>query len=339
MNRNLKLLGVGAIVVAVAAGVALAASSPAVSTHAATSITTSSAVLNGTINPNGATTTYHFEYGLTKSYGESTPTRSAGNGTKSVAVKATVRSLLPGTVYHFRLTASNRFGNAGGIDRTFRTAGNPPPDAATGPAAQIGRNGATLTAVINPHGENTKWDFQYGLTTSYGVQTFGGTVPAGQSAVTVSEQLKGLQSGTTFHYRIVALHGLTIVKYGADGTFVTLPSRRRSPRVVAKTIPARAKTAPYNFTTAGRLIVPRSIPSSVGCSGDISAAFFNGRRQVAYTLLPIQPNCSFSGRTTFRHLPGRGPRHRTVRLRVVAQFHGNPYVAPRTARRESVVLG
>src|SRR5581483_11591433 len=134
MTRKLKLLTALVIFSALVVGVAYAASSPTVATGSTSSITTSSAVLHGTINPNGSTTGYHFDYGLTNQYGSSTAGKTA-KGTKSLSVKATASGLLPGTVYHYRLIASSHAGLSAGTDHQFKTAGNPPPDAATGGTA------------------------------------------------------------------------------------------------------------------------------------------------------------------------------------------------------------
>ena len=108
MNRTLKLLLGLLAVSATLAGVAVAASSPSASTGSATSVKSTSAVLNGTINPNGAATVYRFEYGLTNAYGSTTSIKSAGSGTKSVAVARTVSGLIPGTTYHYRLDALSK---------------------------------------------------------------------------------------------------------------------------------------------------------------------------------------------------------------------------------------
>ncbi len=238
MNRKLKLLGALAIVSAALAGVAWGASSPTVATGSTSSIHTSSAVLHGTVNPDGAATTYQFEWGLTPAYGLASATKSA-SGTKNVAVKATASNLLPGTVYHYLLVARNRFGVTAGTDHRFKTAGNPPPTAATGPAGHVSTTSAMVSGVINPHGQTTTWVFQYGLTPSYGTQTFGGSVPAGSAPVIVAQTLTGLQSGTVFHYRIVAFHGSSVVATGTDQAFITEPSPRPVPRITYKTSPHR----------------------------------------------------------------------------------------------------
>ena len=96
------------------------AAAPNVQTGAATAVTQISAVLNGTVNPRGTATNYHFEYGPTAKYGSSTPTRSAGNSNSAATVKAVLAGLTPGTRYHFRLVA-NGDGVTRGADRSFTT--------------------------------------------------------------------------------------------------------------------------------------------------------------------------------------------------------------------------
>ncbi len=165
MKRWLTATGVVAITMAALSAVALAASSPAVTTHSASSVKQESAVLNGTINPNGSATTYFFQWGLDQNYGVNGATHSAGSGTKDVNVHETASGLIPGTTYHYRLVATNKFGTSTGTDHTFKTAGHPPPGVTTGPSTQIGQNSATVTGVINPNGQSTSWSFQWGVST------------------------------------------------------------------------------------------------------------------------------------------------------------------------------
>lgn len=79
----------------------------------------------GTVNPNGASTTYWFEYGPTISYGSTTARVSAGSGVLSVNVVENLLGLLAGTTYHFRLVASNSVATVQGRDLTFTTASGP----------------------------------------------------------------------------------------------------------------------------------------------------------------------------------------------------------------------
>ncbi len=339
MNRKLKLFFAVLVGSLMLGAVALAAASPSVTTDKATSITSSSAVLNGTINPNGNTAHYEFQYGLTKSYGLTVAAKKGVSGTKPVAVKLSIKQLLPGTVYHYRLDATNGAGSSTGSDRTFKTAGNPPPEAATGPATNIGTSTATLTGVINPHNQTTTYRFQLGTSTSYDLQTPDHTVPAGNKPVTVALPVNGLGPATLYHFRLVALHGSSVIANGADATFFTQPSKRPVPSVKAHTTPHRSGSAPFVFTTSGKVVGPSSYPKSTGCFENALVKFFRGHHLVATTVVSIQPDCSFSGQTVFAHLPHHRRGQHKVRLRVVIHFRGNGYLAPADARVEHVTLG
>ena len=96
-------------------------SSPTVTTGSATSLNSTSATLNGTVNPKGVSTTYYFEYGTTTSYGTSTTSTSAGSGTSAVSVSASISGLTSDTTYHYRLAAVNSMGTSYGDDKTFST--------------------------------------------------------------------------------------------------------------------------------------------------------------------------------------------------------------------------
>jgi hypothetical protein len=339
MHRTIKLLLAAAGVTATVAGVAVAASTPSVSTGKATSIHDTSAVLNGTINPNGSASYYTFQWGLTSQYGVTSKLHSVKSGTKAIAVKLTASSLIPGTVYHYRLSAFSQGGGALGSDRTFKTSGNPPPAAATGPTAGLGAHAAIVTGIVNPNNQATTWYFQYGATTAYGASTTPQTLPAAKFVLPVSAQLNLLQSGVTFHYRLVAVHTNAPPQFGADATFVTYPSPRPKPRLIAKTTPGRDRFRPFTFTTSGRVTTSRSLPQSVQCTGKVTVRFFNGKRRVGLGLFPVGADCRFSGKTTFRHRPTRNKRVHRVGLSVRISFGGNHYLTGADARRERVTAG
>jgi hypothetical protein len=318
-------------------GVAEAASSPGVSTAATSRIGDTNAVLHGSVNPNGQATTYYFQWGLTSAYGITGHPHSAGKGTIARAVSASATGLIPGTTYHYHLVAASKSGTSIGVDRTFKTGGHPPPGVSTGPATALGKFTATPTGTVSTNGEATTWVFQYGLTASYGSQTFGATVPASTVSATVSQQLQGLEPGVTFHYRLVAFHRTAPASYGADQTFMTLPYPRPQPRIHAFTTPRSDHKRPFLFTTFGSIGGPFS--SALQCVGSASIRYLLGSRVLASALAGVQPNCTFSARITFKRLPGRGKRNRTVQLRVVTRFDGNGYLTPRSARAGNVTLG
>jgi hypothetical protein len=94
---------------------------PAVVTGAAQDIGPRSVVLNGTVDPRGRATSWHFEYGTTTSYGTNTPSRNAGSGNGAATISEPVPNLTPGVTYHYRLVASNGAGSTSGADGTFAT--------------------------------------------------------------------------------------------------------------------------------------------------------------------------------------------------------------------------
>lgn len=103
------------------------ASAPTATTSAASSVTTTGATLNGTVNDNGASTTVTFNYGTTVSYG-STATASPSSisaGTGSTSVTAALTGLTCNTLYHYRVSAANNVNTTNGSDATFTTAACP----------------------------------------------------------------------------------------------------------------------------------------------------------------------------------------------------------------------
>jgi phosphodiesterase/alkaline phosphatase D-like protein len=318
---------------AAVASTAVAASSPTVATGSVTNRHDTYATLNGTVNPNGAATTYYFQWGTTTAYGATSGSHSAGSGTIAAAVHVTASHLTPGTTYHYRLVASNSAGTTAGIDRTFTTTGNPPADVTTGPASSITTNSAVVSGTINPRGDATTWSVQYGTSTAYGVETFSGTVPAGNAPVTVSTTLHGLAAATIFHYRFVAHHGSTVVSYGADQQFMTYPAKRPVPSVRAHTAPQRRRYRPFAFTTTGSVSHPSWIPAAYACTGQVRIRWFRGRHAFKSVTVPLQPNCTYKISTVFQRQWKRP-------LVGFVRYLGTGYLAPALARRQArVTLG
>ena len=95
---------------------------PIVSTDLATNITTSSALLNGVVNPNNLSTTVTFEYFDTTGYGNTVPaTESPLSGWDDVSVSATITDLSPNATYHYLVVAVNDSGTTTGANRSFTT--------------------------------------------------------------------------------------------------------------------------------------------------------------------------------------------------------------------------
>jgi len=218
-----------AVLLAVAA-IAVAASSPTVTTGTHSKVTDTSAVLHGTVNPNGESTTYFFRYGKTTSYElGSTASQSAGSGTSGVSVSAALSGLQAGTQYHFQLVATDAAGTSQGTDATFTTTGPappppPPPAATTTAATTVSQTGATLNGTVNPNGSPTTYHFDYGTTPGLGLSTASVDAGSGTSPVTASAVVGNLTAGTTYYFRVVADASGGVVTNGQILTFTTQPS-------------------------------------------------------------------------------------------------------------------
>jgi hypothetical protein len=93
------------------------------------------------------------------------------------------------------------------------------PRATTGAATHVLGTSALLTASIDPEGVETSYYFQYGSTVAYGLQTPTVAAGAGTAKLKVGQPIGGLQSGATYHFRVVAVNvnGATVA--GRDHAF------------------------------------------------------------------------------------------------------------------------
>jgi len=130
---------------------------PTVSTASATGVEMFEAILRGTVNPNGFATTDQFEYGLTESYGSSTPSESAGSGVAEVAKGYTLTHLTPGKTYHFRAKGSNSEGSGEGEDSSFKTKALEPAHAASHGSKGSGNDQFKHPAGIASDAEGNTW--------------------------------------------------------------------------------------------------------------------------------------------------------------------------------------
>lgn len=250
---------------------------PSVITLAATSVAGTTAVLNGSVNANNASTVVTFSYGLTTAYGTTltaTPSPVLGNSPTPVLVN--IVGLIPGTTYHFRVSGANIAGTTNGNDLTFTT---PliPPTVITNAATDVLNTSAQLHGTIVANNAQTAVSFDWGITAAYG-----NNVPAtpvsvsGMTSTPVLADIGSLIWGTTYHYRCVGINSAGTAN-GADMTFTTgcpsIPapgaisgpsSVCRSSANVVYSVPDIPNTTYYNWTLpAGVSIVAGLGTSSI----------------------------------------------------------------------------
>ena len=222
---------------------------PVAATGAPDSITETAANLNGTVDPNGSTTTYHFEYGTTAAYGLSTPENTVPEGTDPTAVKAPVAGLTKNTAYHYRLVATNPAGISRGADRTLKTAPGPQAPTVTSTTSRdVFSRGVRLLTRVDPNGQPTTVRFQYGRTTSYGAFTDTVDVGSGTSAVPVSLNLESLRPNTRYHFRAVATNETGVTR-SLDRSFRT----PREPRGISLALNPSRVVWGGSLTVVGRI--------------------------------------------------------------------------------------
>lgn len=183
---------------------------PVVTTSNATDIKNNSVVANGSINPKGFETGYWFEFGTDANLGNLTGYQSAGNGTASANVTATLPNLAPLTKYYYRVNAQNQFGTVAGSVVTVTTAGPAAvskPTVDTLPANKIESVNATLNGNINPNGADTTYWFEYSTDSKLVDQVIkiSGSNPIGiaNTKVPVEFLALNLSANTKYYYRAV----------------------------------------------------------------------------------------------------------------------------------------
>jgi hypothetical protein len=94
---------------------------PVVVTGIASSVSSSYATLNATVNPNGGqTSTCRFEYGTSASYGSSVACSPPEQGGESPVAVTSAIPVNANAGYHFRIVAANGGGTSYGSDETFK---------------------------------------------------------------------------------------------------------------------------------------------------------------------------------------------------------------------------
>ncbi len=189
---------------------------PQVATNAATSLTSTSATLNGTLEQLGSSTTVDmsFEYGTEP--GTYTAATTPVAQTATGAFSADISGLTPGTTYYFRAKAAGE-AVAYGAELSFATP--VPPQVATNAATSLTSTSATLNGTLEQLGSSTTVDMSFEYGTEPGTYT-AATTPVAQTATgAFSADISGLTPGTTYYFRAKAAG--EAVAYGAELSFAT----------------------------------------------------------------------------------------------------------------------
>ena len=192
--------------------------SPIVATAAATAIASTTATLNGTVNPNGLATTYHFEWGTSTAYGNNTSVVSAGSGSSAVSVNANITGFSVNQTIHYRLVGVNSDGTTNGSDLSFVAGGA---SVTTTAASSIGLATATSGGNITADGGSSVTARGVCWATAANPVATGLHTTDGSGLGTFTSSITGLSANSTYHVRAYATNA-NGTYYGEDLTFSTL---------------------------------------------------------------------------------------------------------------------
>jgi DNA-binding beta-propeller fold protein YncE len=289
---------------------------PEVVTGGASAVLSTSATVNGEVNPEGLEATSFFEYGpcsapsscALSAFGQTQATVPPGDGSGGVyvQVQAPLSGLEPNETYHYRLVAHDEHGDHAGEAQTFATAPLPPALKAR-PAAFVTSATALLSATINPENAITAYHFEYGPCATPATCAGSGypaTTSTGESAVYedvgISSELSGLQAATAYHYRLLATNEHDETTEGPEGTFTTavLPA----PTVVTGAASGISQTAAAISGTVDPNGVPTTYRFELGAgAADATVAFGDAGSEsavvtVATGLSGLQPGTAYNYR-------------------------------------------
>ncbi|MFN6093590.1 MAG: alpha-amylase family glycosyl hydrolase, partial [Verrucomicrobiota bacterium] len=134
---------------------------PLIISSGASSVTSTGATLNATVNANGAAANAWFEYGTSENYDNWTVAQDIPLSGGDTTISTTLSGLATGQIYHFRVGAWNTNGITYSADQTFST-GFPPPNVTTGTASPVSATTATVSGTVNPNGRASGYWIEYG---------------------------------------------------------------------------------------------------------------------------------------------------------------------------------
>jgi len=177
---------------------------PTVTTGSASAVTSTSATLGGTANPNGLDTHYWFLYASNSSLSGAAQsgTYDIGAGTSALTITANAPGLSANTAYYYRLQAQNSAGTSSGNILTFSTSAVIPPTPtglSPGGSSASGTTVNTLTPTLSWSGSTGATQYSVAV---LNVST-GATVVA-QTVSTTSLTTPSLTNGVTYVWSVSA---------------------------------------------------------------------------------------------------------------------------------------
>jgi hypothetical protein len=269
---------------------------PSLTIDPASAIGGTSANFSGTVDSHGYAGTYRFEIAVD----DGSPDWAAfGDGEMvdgdPIEVQATRDDLASETSYLVRLVATNVGGTTTSDAIAFAT-----PESAPTVRAIPGSGRTTTTvrinAVINPHGKDTTYFFEWGETAAYGNRlpiAGESSAGAGTAGLRYSKLLTGLQPDTDYHYRVVATSSVGMTT--SEARVVRTLAEDRAFEQVSPT------TKNGNNISLATLQTVQTTPSGDGAAYVSNGAFVGSK--AAYPMTPYVSRRTSTGWETIAPTP------------------------------------
>jgi len=202
--------------------------SPSVLSLSIPSIDGESATINGSINPNGYSTTAVIEMSTSLNFTQSRQSPISvsfpNNSYQPRQFSLSLSSLQPRTTYYIRTVATNNLGRTTSSATSFTTLGEEPSIFSI-ETSQITGNEASVTAIIHPHRLTTSVFFEWSTHTSFSANVFRLDINAisGNSPTERNARIGDLSPNTTYFLRATATNQLGTTQ-SSMSTFTTLGS-------------------------------------------------------------------------------------------------------------------
>lgn len=322
-------------------------SAPYAQTTSVMNVSQTSAIFNGFVSPNGAITSYHFEYGTTPALGSSLMWQWVGSTTNSITVSRTIFDLNPGTLYYFRLVAQNNHGVSNGDILAFRTSdiitptptptptfiptptpiGNAP-TVQTFSVASVDQTSAVLNGFVNSNGSTTAFWFEYGTNfNSLNLTTGSDNLSSGNSS-NVSRFINNLSPNTTYYFRVAAQNNYGLAR-GQIFSFTTANNQidvGQSPAVATRTanvISANSALVYGDITPNGNATTAwfeYGTTPSLGLRTSFQNMGSNGAVTLSSVVTNLSPNTVYYYRAAAQNAYG-------INYGTILNFRTNPIVA------------
>lgn len=210
---------------------------PVVVTNTTVSPSDNTAIVNGSVNPKGAFTSYWYEYGTNSNLGSKTANQTIGSGSVPIQAPGYIINLTKNITYYFKLVAENQYGRVAGNQFSFRTTDGTPAPVGSAPttktvsASGVSRTTANINGEVTPNKASTQYWFEYGKSAELGNTSAFSGVDDGAIKTPVSISLSDLEPLTTYYFRLNAQNQFGTIN-GSILNFKTLgPTSAKIPSV------------------------------------------------------------------------------------------------------------